>query len=135
MQLYLLLSTSAADKWSTGGITTLLGLGMTFIMLALLVCFIHLLRYILNFLEKTTPAFKEKIYGIFRKKNNKGLESNISNGTNNNTTEELVAENNIDNETMEVIEQSVKQYISLSADDGKPHDRIKIVSVKEVNND
>ena len=45
------------------------------------------------------------------------------------------AGNEIDAETLDVIEQSVRKYVSASADDGKPHDRIKILSVKEVKND
>lgn len=128
VQLFSLLGTSAADKWTTGGLTTLIGLGMTFVMLTLLICSIHLLRLILKGLEKFIPDFKKKLSGLFRKKDKaENVTAEI--------VEETPAENAVDEETMAVIENSVKRYVANSATDGKPHDRIKILSVKEVTND
>lgn len=131
MYIFTLLGLSSAEKWSTGGITTLIGLGMTFVMLALLIGAIHLLRLILKGLDKANPIIKSKLQKVFRKKSAQGeivdSERNVA---------ELAEEKTvIDEETMSVIEQSVKTYVAATATDGKPHDRIKIVSVKEKAND
>lgn len=130
MYFFTLLGSSAADKWSTGGITTLIGLGMTFVMLGLLVGAIHLLRLILKGLDKSNPFIKDKIEKVFRKKptKNDALPTEQA-GANDKS------DNRIDDETMTVIEQSVKSYVAATATDGRPHDRIKIVSVKEKAND
>ncbi len=50
---------SFADRWGTSGITTLIGLGMTFAILALLIGTIFLLRVILKELEKLIPRLKK----------------------------------------------------------------------------
>lgn len=129
MHLLSLLGTTAAEKWTTSGLTTLIGLGMTFVMLTLLICSIHLLRLILKGLEKVVPDFKQKLSEVFRKKDKTEPVVEIA--------EETPADkdNTVDEETMAVIEDSVKRYVANSATDGKPHDRIKILSVKEVSDD
>lgn len=127
MYLNLLLGLSGSEKWSTGGITALIGLGMTFVMLALLIGCIFLLRFILSVLEKTNPKLKEKLSNIFKKKNKK--EEPVTKET---QSEETTSTTDIDPETLSVIEQSVQKYVSVSATDGKPHDKIRILSVKEV---
>lgn len=131
MNLNLLLGLSGSEKWSTGGITALIGIGMTFAMLILLILFIVLLRYLLIGLDKANPKIKEKLSSIFKKKKDKSTDA-VEVATEQQSEE---AGDAIDAETLDVIEQSVRKYVSASADDGKPHDRIKILSVKEVKND
>lgn len=129
MYLYNLMGLTGSEKWSTGGITALIGMGMTFVMLALLIGCIFLLRYLLAGLEKTNPKIKEKLSNLFKKKTK---EENVTEDV---VREEVEDVQTVDEETMLVIEDSVKKYVSASAKDGKPHDRIKIVSVKEVGHD
>ncbi len=59
---------STADKWATSGITTLLGLGMTFVILAVLIGIIVLLRLLLQQLEKKSPVVKQKILSLFKRR-------------------------------------------------------------------
>ena len=129
MLYYSLLGLTAGEKWSTGGITTLIGLGMTFLMLALLIGAIFLLRFILKFLDKNLPMLKSNLSKVFSKKKKQTGEP---------ATEEPAATPEqpvVDADTMSVIEQSVRQYVSSTATDGKPHTTIKILSVKEVSDD
>ena len=69
---------STGDKWSISGITTLIGLGMTFLILALLIGTILLMRPILKQLEKILPKVKRKIKefvrSIFKKSKNNSSE-------------------------------------------------------------
>lgn len=121
MNLSSLLGLTFAERWSTGGITTLLGLGMTFVMLALLIGAIILLRYILKGLGILIPKCKEKFF--FKKKTTEAPAATVE--------PDEQPEEKIDDETMTVIERSVRQF-SANSDDGKTHDRIRILSVKEV---
>ena len=120
MNLNLLLGLSGSEKWSTGGITALIGIGMTFAMLILLILFIVLLRYLLIGLDKANPKIKEKLSSIFKKKKDKSTDA-VEVVTEQQSEE---AGDEIDAETLDVIEQSVRKYVSASAYEGKPHDRI-----------
>ena len=53
------LALTTAEKFSVGGITTLLGLGMTFVVLALLICCVYLVNVIINVLTKFIDQQKE----------------------------------------------------------------------------
>lgn len=125
MYLNIMLSgLSIAESLSKGGMTTLIGLGMTFVMLALLIGAIVVLRYILKGLDTIIPKCKEKLL----KKNTTPLtETNVEH----NDSSSVVEEQEVDVDTLAVIEQSIRTYTAKS-NDGKPHDRIRIISVKEV---
>lgn len=129
MYLYNLMGLTGSEKWSTGGITALIGLGMTFVMLIVLIGCIFLLRYILLGLDKINPKIKEKLSKIFKKKKKAEIVTENADGVN---VEDVQP---IDEDIMLVIKDSVQKYVSSSAKDGKPHDRIKILSVKEVEHD
>ncbi len=116
-----------SNKMATGGITTLLGLGMTFLVLALIILSIRLLQFILKMLDKYNPAIKNSIKNAFRKKN-KSIESPQPN-TDTVSSEKTISE--IDDDTKYLIEQSVRQYIKNTSNDEKPHNNIKIISIKE----
>ena len=130
MNLSPMLGLTFPERWSTGGITTLIGLGMTFVMLALLIGAIILLRYILKGLDVIMPKCNEKLR-IFKEKirKTKTEAPELPTLTSDEKTDETIEK--IDEETMAVIEQSVRKF-SANENDGKPHDRIRIVSVKEV---
>jgi Na+-transporting methylmalonyl-CoA/oxaloacetate decarboxylase gamma subunit len=114
-----LLGLTAAEKWSTGGMTTLMGLGTTFIVLILLILFIRLLEFFMN-----GSAAK-----IFKKKS-KTAASEQANAVSEQTTSAPAPA--VDGETMKIVAQSVQTYVKQTANDGKPHDKVKIISVKEV---
>lgn len=119
-----------SDKIAIGGMTTLLGLGMTFLVLVLIILSICLLRLVLKMLDKYLPTIKTSIKNLFRKKNS-DIESRQAtpnsdiNHLNNTTISE------IDDDTKYLIEQSIRQYIKNTSNDEKPHDNIKIISIKE----
>ena len=99
------------EKFSLGGITTLLGLGMTFLVLALLIGFVYLISFIV---KKVKPiSFKKK---------------NQTKQTPEDTAIEVKqVEENVSPEKMLAIESAVKTYLSESSD--TPHENIKIISV------
>ena len=91
---------SIGEKWATSGITTLIGLGMTFAILALLIGTILLLRLILKELEKVLPKLKLK-----KKKAEPKEEVAAQNA------EPVVEEEKpIDEDTMSAIEAAVMNY-------------------------
>lgn len=104
---------SIGDKFSLGGITTLLGLGMTFLVLAILIGVVILV----NFLIK-------KLGSVFFKKKEKPNEP-ITNASV--TVKEEQKE--ISPETMLAIESAVRTYVR--EDGAVPHENVKIVSVRK----
>ncbi len=115
---------STGDKWSISGITTLIGVGMTFLILALLIGIIMLMRIVLKELEIVLPKIKRKISQHGR--------SNSQKLQNENSEDKAVAENaadsetadiSIDEETMKAIETAVLNYVK------KDDNFVKIKSV------
>ena len=108
-------SLSVGEKFSVGGVTTLLGLGMTFVVLALLICCILLVNLIVKQLDKVKIGKKKEGVApavVF-------VETKIDS-----------ADEPIDEETMLAIDAAVKTYVRESAsDDGKSHENVKIKSV------
>ncbi len=107
---------SIGDKWAISGITTLIGLGMTFAILAFLIGTILLMRLILKELEKVLPNLKRK-----RKKAKSDASANEAVAVN-----EVLPErndNSIDDETMKAIEAAVMNYVK------KDDNFVKIKSV------
>ena len=124
--LNIISNSSIGEKFSTGGITTLIGLLMTFGILAILILFIVLVRFLINKLDKIPfDNFISKVKSLFKK--NKKNE-------NNNSDLNVVTEDKdlIDDDVKLAIEKAVREYVKNSADDGKPHNNIKIVDIKEV---
>lgn len=91
------------DKWATSGITTLIGLGMTFVILALLIGTILLMRLILKEFEKFKPSLKKN---PFKKKQNAD-ETPTAVST---QTEPAPNTDEIDEETYEAIRAAVFNY-------------------------
>ncbi len=87
---------SIPEKWATSGITTLLGLGTTFIVLALLIGLIALLRLILQRLEKLP------------KKNKKVSPAVEAVAT---PSENISADKPIDEDTLSAIEKAVMNFV------------------------
>ena len=107
---------SIGDKWAISGITTLIGLGMTFAILAFLIGTILLMRLILKELEKVLPNLKRK-----RKQAKSDASANEAVAVN-----EVLPErndNSIDDETMKAIEAAVMNYVK------KDDNFVKIKSV------
>ena len=115
---------STGDKWSISGITTLIGLGMTFLILALLIGTILLMRPILKQLEKILPKVKRKIKEFVRSifKKSKNNSSEVTAVVANAVVSEPV-DNLIDEETMKAIETAVLNYVK------KDDNFVKIKSV------
>ena len=125
---------SAAEKGSISGYTTLIGVLTTFVVLSILIVAIVALRYALAFIEAKYPGFAEKIKTKFKSLKKKKDLDNKDEETATVAVDNKVEE--IDADTLKAIEESVKSFSKNTAEDGKPHDNIKIVSVKEVpNND
>ena len=133
MYIYSLIGSSATDKWSTIGFTTLIGLGMTFTMLAILILCINLLRILLKILEKHNPKIKNFISNLINKK--KVSTSPIIQNSESPEKSFETSKENIDEDIKEAIEISVLQYINKSAVDEKEHKQVKILSIQEVKND
>ena len=110
--MFLAASLSVGEKFSVGGVTTLLGLGMTFLVLALLIVFILLIGFVLKRMGKINFKSKKKAPVV-----EKPVE------------EASTKEERIDEETMLAVTAAVETYVRESATDGKPHDKIKIKSV------
>lgn len=117
---------SVADKFTTGGITTVLGLGMTFVVLGILIGCVYLISVILKeltkFIEKQTKALKEK------KASKAVTEQTVA------VTENTAAPNDeIDAETMVAIQSAVEIYLRENGgNDGKPHENVTIKSVTKM---
>ena len=99
---YFIASETMGDKWATSGITTLIGLGMTFVILALLIGTILLMRLILKEFEKFKPSLKK----ISSKKQNAD-ETPTAVST---QTEPAPNTDEIDEETYEAIRAAVFNY-------------------------
>lgn len=109
---------SIGEKFSLGGITTLLGLGMTFVVLALLIGSI----YLINIIIKQLSAF------LYKKKQQKLSKNPVEELS---TVSEHVAEVGISAEKKLAIEAAVRTYLR-ETDAGKPHENIKIKSVTKL---
>ena len=108
-------SLTVGEKFSVGGVTTLLGLGMTFLVLALLILCIILVGFIVKKLGLI--HFPPK-----KKKKNDTAEQIVDD-----VVEKPVEE--IDPETLVAVESAVKAYVRETATDGKPHENIVVKSV------
>lgn len=115
---------SAGEKLSIGGVTTFLGLGMTFIVLALLIGCILLLEL---FLKKLS---------IYLANKNKSVdapsvivvEDTTSTQENLNTLE---TKKTIDESTMQAISEAIAMFSQLDDKNKKPHKNITIKSIVE----
>ncbi len=90
---------SMGEKWATSGITTLIGLGMTFFILAFLIGMILLMRLILKELEKLLPKLKRK----------KKAAPKVTEPAQTKTPAE--EEQPIDDETLDAIKKAVLNYV------------------------
>lgn len=114
---------TASEKWRTGGITTLIGMGMTFVMLALLILAMLLLRHLLRGLDKAAPEFRARL----RKNANKRE-------TPDETAETASIEPagaKIDEQMRRAIAEAAKEYVKSTSRDGKAHDDIRILKISE----
>lgn len=119
--MYSLLALTAGEKFSIGGTTTLLGLGMTFVVLILLICFIFLVNLIIKQLEKLQVKLADK------KKQKKAAAEVVEE-----TVEAEPVKEEIDSETMGAIQEAVKTYLLENDEKGKPHENFKIKSVTKL---
>lgn len=134
MNTAFILSGKVGELFSTGGITTLIGLGMTFLVLALLIGCIYLLRVILKFLEKKYPKLIAKIKNAFKKKKNVNVEE-IATDDNVRSENPITDEVTVDETTRSIIDETVQLFVNQSDVDGKPHNNIKIISVEPIDNE
>lgn len=104
---------SVGEKFSLGGVTTLLGLGMTFLVLVLLIGCIFLVSFLIGKLGIIS----------FKKKTSVPMEKSVK------PVEERDSSEPIDEETMLAVSAAVQTYVRESATDGKPHENVKIKSV------
>jgi len=108
---------SVGERFSLGGITTLLGLGMTFVVLVLLIGCV----YLISASNKLTDTLKKK------------LKAKKAAAVNENAVQSVATEKeDIDDATMAAIQSAVNIYCKETANDGKPHDNVTILNVKEV---
>lgn len=115
----LILAQSAGKILSTGGVTTLIGLGMTFIVLGLLILIIMGLDYL--FKKFSTITFKKsknapEVIDVREEK----FDSAITVGS------------AIDENTEQAILQAVTMFSQYDDKDKKPHNNIKIKSIVEI---
>lgn len=118
---------TVGEMFSVGGITTLLGLGMTFVVLALLIILILLinliLKYLTQYIDKRKAAVSEK-----KKKVDPATES-----ASECVVESSASENeDIPPEKMLAIRSAVEIYLRETATDGKKHDAPEIISVRKL---
>lgn len=112
---------SVGEKFSLGGITTLLGLGMTFIVLVILIGCILLI----NLLVKKTNSFMST-----RKSGKNAAKSDeTAAAVNRSAAGTEIPDEAISPETMLAIEAVVKTYLREDGGNGKPHENIRIKSV------
>ena len=111
-------TSTTGGKFSVGGETTLLGLGMTFVILILLIACIVLVNYLIKQLGKID-------FSRFKK------EKPVQTAETPSSTDEAVEVQSakIDGETLLAIESAVRTYVRESATDGKPHENVTIKSV------
>ena len=117
----LLSALSVGEKFSLGGTTTLLGLGMTFIVLAILIGCVYLVNVVVKLLSKINKNNKRNAV----KKDKSAVIEAVS-------EEDSGEDKKIDDETMAAIRAAVDIYVKENSDDGKPHDKTTILSVKEL---
>lgn len=129
---------NVSDIFSTGGITTLIGLGMTFVVLTILICCIIILKYVLKYLEKHFPKLKISISNffskIFKKKNKNDVvaEPVVEKALSNETTN---CELTIDEDTKAIVTNSALTFVKQSYTDGKEHNNVKILSITPLKED
>lgn len=116
----LLSALSVGEKFSLGGTTTLLGLGMTFIVLALLIGSVYLVSAIIKLIAKSISDREAK-------KESKVKTTEVAETL---PTTDEVASPEIDEETMIAIRAAVDIYVRENATDGKTHENVTILSVK-----
>lgn len=115
---------TVGEMFSVGGITTLLGLGMTFVVLALLIVlimFINLiLKYLTQWLDKSKASSKAKKASVAASLSEEKI------------PEAEKSETDISAEKMLAIRSAVEIYLRENANDGKKHDNPEIVSVRKL---
>ncbi len=116
---------TVGEMFSVGGITTLLGLGMTFVVLALLVALILLINVILKYL--TQYVDKRKAASAEKKKNKNSVPESVTVEAEPETEKE-----NIPPEKMLAIRSAVEIYLRETSTDGKKHDSPEIISVRKL---
>ena len=106
-------SLSIGEKWGTSGITTLIGLGMTFVILALLIGTILLMRPVLNGaamlslkMKNAWKKVKEKLFSKNKKSSQQVVPPDPIE-----TTAEASVEKELDAATINAIEQAVMHYV------------------------
>lgn len=106
---------SVGEKFSVGGISALLGMGMTFLVLILLILSIALINFLIKkFFGPKKGSQKSGRAEVFPPE--KGSETSTP----------------LDGETCSAIEAAVRVYLRENGGDGKPHENIKIKSIKRV---
>lgn len=111
----MLLALSIAQKFSTGSITFIIGIVMTFSVLTVLIICVMLLDYFLN-----QADFKK----LFRKKDKDAPIANVE------PQKEIVQEEAINAETLDAINAAIKEYMMKSSD--VPHTRYTVRTVKKI---
>lgn len=111
----MLLALSTAQKFSTGSITFLIGISITFFVLIIIIAFIMLLDYFLN---------KVNYSKLFAKKDK--LQPKIDAKAQDLEQKEIV----VSSESSAAITLVVKELMSKS--EPTPHERYKIVSIKKI---
>lgn len=110
---------SVGKIFSTGGITTFLGLGMTFIVLTLLIFIIIGIDYLIKKISKLNL--------------NKKTEPKVAVTANEELpTDDVGSATPIDESTQQAILQAVKMFSQYDDKDKKPHNNIKIKSIVEL---
>lgn len=121
----LLNALSVADKFSIGGITAVVGLLMTFIMLAVLIGFV----FLMNVIIKNSKVWQEKLNSKFKKKKSTAEPSSLIG-----EEKQIAAEKKselIDEQTLQAINSAVKDYMSLG-ESGKIHSDYTIKHIEKI---
>lgn len=124
----LLSSLSPVDKLSVGGTTTLLGLGMTFVVLALLIGCV----YLVNTLIKLSGKFLTEYQAKKKAKKEAEVKAETVVPAVVEDSVDKKADGEIDEETMIAIRSAVETFVRESSADGKPHENVTVLSVKEI---
>ncbi len=107
---------TVGEKFSTGGITMLIGMLITFAVLFLLVFLIPLIQVVIRFLE-------EKLLPKFKRSKDAPPEIIIS---------EVEPDKEISGEVMDAIKVAVQEYSVIDDTSGKKHEKITIRSVTKL---
>ena len=120
----LLNALTIAEKFSTGGITALVGILMTFIMLIILIGCVFLMNYIIK---------KSKVLNENRKDKKQNSEPASLSDYNNEKMEEIdtIEDSVLDEKTLNAINSAVDMYMA-QGENGKKHTNYTIKHIKKV---